>query len=979
MADPKNKRIIISLAIVIVLILLWVSVRPDKPGTQGGPEKTDATPSVATSEKQYYEVRIPDIYDPISLWVPYVAEELGYFEEEGVKPVFTGIIPPGQHISAVVAGTNDVGGMHVNRTIMGIQGGAKIKAIVAGSETNKEHPHMEFVALEESSVKTPQDLLGKKIGILSQGGCHEYTPYEWLKKYTGVDDPRNKFDFVIVPGGNEETVLRTGEVDVVGYHGHPLDVFERGGVRVLFDDYDVWENVGGATPFYAREDFIEKNPEAVRRFTKAIARANNWVNEHEEDAKAIQAKRLGLEQNQVTVMYQAPDGVIKDDSIQLWIDVLTEYGELTTPIIAGQVYTNDFNDFAKELKTSSAVNSTESVDGKISSEKKYYEIRIPDYSTPTSTYVPYLAEELGFFEKEGIKPVFTGPLPPGQHIAAVVAGTNDVGSMHVNRTIVGIQGGAKIKAVVAASETTSEFPHMEYVVLEESNIREPKDLLGKKVGVYTLGGCNEFTPYAWIKQNTDIEDPRGVFNFVVVPQGNEEVALRTGEVDVVGFHGHPIDVFERGGVRVLFDDYMVWGTVGGATPYYATTDFIEKNPETIRRFARAMAQASNWLNANQEEAKKIIAKRGNVNPKQMTLMYQAPDGIIKEDSVQMWIDLLTEYGELTKPIKARDVYTNDFNDFAKDLKTSSEKEKAKPDKKYYEVRIPDGYAPTSVYVPYIAEELGYFEAEGVKPVFTGVIPAGQHVAAVVAGTNDVGTLHVNRTIVGIAGGAKIKAVVAQSETNKEFPHMEFVVMEDSNIRTAKDMIGKKVGVIAMGGCNEFTPYAWLKKNTDIKDPHNQFNFVVVPVGNEETALRTGEVDVMGFHGHPINVFERGGVRVLFDDYDVWGNVGGATPFYFREDFIEKNPEAVRRFVSAISKAGDWLNSHQEEAKVLLAKRAGINPNQMVLTYRAPNGIIKEDSVQIWIDLLTEYGELTKPIKASDVYTNEFNEFAKGKS
>jgi ABC-type nitrate/sulfonate/bicarbonate transport system substrate-binding protein len=309
-------------------------------------------------------------------------------------------------------------------------------------------------------------------------------------------------------------------------------------------------------------------------------------------------------------------------------------------------------------------------------------------------------------------------------------------------------------------------------------------------------------------------------------------------------------------------------------------------------------------------------------------------------------------------------------------KTKDDADKKNADKKYYEVRIPDHYDSTYLYIPYLAEELGFFEEEGIKPVFTGVIPPGQHVAAVVAGTNHVGALHVNRTIVGIASGAKIKAVVANSETAEAFPHMEYIVLEESDIRNANDVIGKKIGVNSVGGCNEYTPYEWLKKNTGIKDTRGKFEFVVVPAGNEEVALRTGEVDIVGFHGHPLSVFARGGVRVLFDDYEVWGTVGGATPFYFREDFIKDNPDAVRGFVNAYGKANNWLNEHHEEGKKIHAKRMGIEPDQVALQWRAENGVIKEDSVQMWIDLLTEYGELTKPITAEQVYTNEFNDFAK---
>lgn len=292
-----------------------------------------------------------------------------------------------------------------------------------------------------------------------------------------------------------------------------------------------------------------------------------------------------------------------------------------------------------------------------------------------------------------------------------------------------------------------------------------------------------------------------------------------------------------------------------------------------------------------------------------------------------------------------------------------------------EVRIPDIYSPLYAYEPYIADELGFFKEEGINPVFTGVIPPGQHVAAVVAGTNDVGTLHINRTIAGIQSGAKIKAVVAGTESSKQYPHMTYIVLENSPIKTAQDLIGKKVGVVAIGGCHEYTPYEWLRKN-GIADPKGKFTFVAVPPGTEEQALRSGQIDVYGAMGIPVDIMSRGGIRVLFDDVDVWGTVAGNTPWYFSEKFIQEKPDVVKRFVKAIARAQEWMNANPDKVAEIMGKRGGVDPKKVSVMHYAERGVIKEDSIQIWIDLLRNYGELTRDYKPAEIYTNEFNENAK---
>ena len=296
-----------------------------------------------------YVVKIPDIYTPLGVYTPYIAEAKGFFKAEGLKAKFTGVIGPGQHVAAVVAGTNDVGSMHVNRTINGIAAGAKIRAVVADSETSKEFPHMEYVVLKDGPLKKPADIIGKKIGLAAFGGCNEYTPYELLRKF-GVKEPKGKFEIVLTPAGTEEQALRSKQVDVVGYHGHPEDVFARGGVRVLFDDYDVWGTVGGATPWYFQEKYVKDNPDVVRRFVRAMAKTHDWINTHRKEAKEIQAKWVNADVSKITIMNYAEHGIIKEDSIKVWIDTLKKYGELKKDYAPGDIYTNEFNDYSKSSK-----------------------------------------------------------------------------------------------------------------------------------------------------------------------------------------------------------------------------------------------------------------------------------------------------------------------------------------------------------------------------------------------------------------------------------------------------------------------------------------------------------------------------------------------------------------------------------------------------------------------------------------------------
>jgi len=292
--------------------------------------------------------------------------------------------------------------------------------------------------------------------------------------------------------------------------------------------------------------------------------------------------------------------------------------------------------------------------------KKYDEIRVPTPADITSTVLYWVGEELGFFEEQGIKLNYVGVVPPGQLVASVVAGKIDVGGAHVNRTIAGISAGAKIKAVVAQSETSEEIPHHTYITRKNSPIKGPLDVLGKKLAISAYGGCNEYIPYGYIRTG-GVQDPRGQINIIIMPETLMEQALRQGDVDIAGFNRLPADLKKSSEFDYLFSDFEPWGTIAGGTPLYFSEKFIGEKPDVVKRFVAAMAKTINWQNENKQKATEITAKRANIDPKKVQIRYFAPDGLITDDSVTVWIDLLTEFGEIKSGIKPAQIYTNEFN------------------------------------------------------------------------------------------------------------------------------------------------------------------------------------------------------------------------------------------------------------------------------------------------------------------------------
>ncbi len=279
----------------------------------------------------------------------------------------------------------------------------------------------------------------------------------------------------------------------------------------------------------------------------------------------------------------------------------------------------------------------------------------------------------------------------------------------------------------------------------------------------------------------------------------------------------------------------------------------------------------------------------------------------------------------------------------------------------------------------IGEEKGFFEEQGIKIEKVGSTQGGtEGVQALAAGSIDFASSAWAPWINAINRGARLKVVAAASGQNVNETGQVWIVLENSTIRTAKDLVGKKIAVNVLGAEADYITREYLRQNGLSID---QVQLVVVPWPQHEQVLRSRQVDVVvAIPPFSNRILDGGGTRVLFSGYDVRGETA-SIGLGIREDLIKQNPEAVKRFVAAIVKTYDWSAKNPEEARKVVAgiyKKRGGNPD--LAKYWSPNmawehGVIKDEDVQWWLDWFVRDGILKEgQIKPSDVYTNEFNPF-----
>ena len=273
----------------------------------------------------------------------------------------------------------------------------------------------------------------------------------------------------------------------------------------------------------------------------------------------------------------------------------------------------------------------------------------------------------------------------------------------------------------------------------------------------------------------------------------------------------------------------------------------------------------------------------------------------------------------------------------------------------------------------LADELGYYDEAGIKLENLGYASGGpETLIGLAGGSLDLGSAATSAVLNSIIGGNDFVAAYPTQGINDDVQSI-FYVLEDSPIRSVEDIAGKTIAVNTLGAHLDYT----IREALHQKDlPQNAANLIVVPGPQLEQVLRSGQVDVSAF-GYWQTTFEgaarqTGGLRAVFDDTDVLGEIAGGFAV-LRRDWTEAHPKEAAAFVEGAARALDWARENPEEAKEVLAKalaERGENPEvaQHFAGYGVrEGGLPVERDIQFWIDVLEREGKVEKGrLKAADI-------------
>jgi NitT/TauT family transport system substrate-binding protein len=209
-----------------------------------------------------------------------VAEQKGYFKDEGLEVEIVDFAGGARALQAVVGGSADVVSGAFEHNINMQAKGQPMRAFVLQGRA----PQIVLAVSTKTmpNYKSVADLKGKKIGVTAPGSSTNI-----MANYVLAKNGLKPADVSFVGVGASQgavAAMRAGQIDAISNLDPVMTILARGNdIKIISDTRDVAEAdqvFGGPMPaatLYAPVAFIEKNPNTVQALTNTIVRANKWI------------------------------------------------------------------------------------------------------------------------------------------------------------------------------------------------------------------------------------------------------------------------------------------------------------------------------------------------------------------------------------------------------------------------------------------------------------------------------------------------------------------------------------------------------------------------------------------------------------------------------------------------------------------------------------------------------------------------------
>lgn len=261
-------------------------------GCQKSPPENAAQPTAGPLQK----ITVAYTVQPQSTLV-HVAVAKGYFTDEGLE------VQPLLHtygkaaLQSVIDKKADLATVAETPVMFSILKGEKI-FVLANIEASSMNNGV--VARKDAGIAVPGDLKGKRIGF-TPGTTSDFF-LDSLLTASGL--ARQEILPVALKPEEMLDAVMARKVDAVSAWNYPLTQIrlQLGANGTIFHDQEIYTETFNIA---AQQDFVRKNPEAVKRFLRALIKAENFVTQNPDAAQSIVAGATKIDKDLVREVWSA--------------------------------------------------------------------------------------------------------------------------------------------------------------------------------------------------------------------------------------------------------------------------------------------------------------------------------------------------------------------------------------------------------------------------------------------------------------------------------------------------------------------------------------------------------------------------------------------------------------------------------------------------------------------------------------------------
>jgi NitT/TauT family transport system substrate-binding protein len=218
---------------------------------------------------------------------------------------------------------------------------------------------------------------------------------------------------------------------------------------------------------------------------------------------------------------------------------------------------------------------------------------------------PYYGDQAGIFVANGITARVSTLGNGDAMVQAVAGGDLDAGLANPLQLAIAMTRNIPVQAIAVACIYSQAVADKNLVVAKNSPINVPKDLIGSTIGIGALGDFSQLSLWAWLEANGV---PRTSVKFVELPVPEIGAALGRNQIQG-GFLVEPYksEAVKAGLVRDFADTFAAIAPEVATVMWFASTPWLQKNPDTAKRLVTSIYDIGGWANAHHAQAAEILA------------------------------------------------------------------------------------------------------------------------------------------------------------------------------------------------------------------------------------------------------------------------------------------------------------------------------------------------------------------------------------